>query len=83
MGRRAVSALYKLLTLASPDSLCHIKHQWEKDLGVSVTKAQWESILKNTTASSKCVRYTTIQFKVLRRAYITPNRLNKTDLSLF
>lgn len=39
-GRRVVSVLCKLLFMASPDSLCHIKHQWEKDLGVAMTNSQ-------------------------------------------
>lgn len=45
-GGRLVSALCTLLSLASPDSLHYIRHQWEKDFGGFMTTAQWESVLR-------------------------------------
>ncbi len=54
-GRRVVSALYKLLSLSSQDRLYLIKHQWEKGCGVSMTTAQWESVLKNSLIQMRAI----------------------------
>lgn len=77
-----VSALYKMLIQSLPDSTVSTKLQWEKDIGSSLTKEQWEAIIKNSSLCSKCVHYKIIQMKIIHRAYVTPKTLKKMNSNL-
>ena len=79
LGKRFVSQIYSLLSLKPADDLETIRQQWESDLALPLSTPQWETILKNTTKLSKCVRYKIIQFKILHRVCITPCKIKKMD----
>ncbi len=79
--RGAVSGLYKLLLHSSPNPNSKTESQWELDLGVKFTSAEWENIWRDIKTTSKSVRGRVIQLKILHRAYITPSRLKKIDSS--
>lgn len=81
-GKGTVSKIYKLLSSAKPCVNLPVKGQWEREMGLPISESQWNAALRNSTTSSKCVRYKLIQLKTIHRAYITPETLNKMDPSV-
>lgn len=73
-SRRTVSKLYKMLCPNFFDCCKSILDQSE-----SLTTDQWAAILKRSNNVSKCVTYKIIQFKILHRLYITPDKLRKMN----
>lgn len=78
-SRRTVSKLYKMLCPTFFDCCKSILDQWERDQGLSLTTDQWGAILKRSNNVSKCVTYKIIQFKILHRLHITPDKLRKMN----
>lgn len=77
-----VSTMYKLLSAMNPCTNLQTKCQWERDMGLPISKLQWNTALKNSTTISKCVRYKMIQLKIIHRAYMTPETMSKIDPSV-
>ncbi len=69
--RGAVSAIYKIMLAAAPDSNSLTKLQWEGEISIPITNTQWDAALKNSSKISKCIRYKILQLKIIHRAYIT------------
>ena len=74
--------MYKLLSAMNPCTNLQTKCQWERDMGLPISEAQWNAALRNSTTISKCVRYKMIQLKLIHRAYMTPVIMSKIDPSV-
>lgn len=81
-GKGTVSIMYKLLSSVNPCANLQIRGQWERDMGMSISESQWNAALRKSTTISKCVRYKLIQLKIVHRAHMTPETLNKIDPSV-
>lgn len=72
-----LSKLYNKLVDIRKDPLDKIKTAWERDLNVTLSENQWQSILRLVNSTSFCARHCLLQFKVVHRAHICKSKLSR------
>jgi len=82
-GEKSVSQLYKILKASSEGNVTfNSRLTWERELSVSISEDDWINIWKYAKSISVCNRAKAIQFKILHRMHISPNRRHAFNNSL-
>ena len=66
--------LYGAMRTLSTVALQELREKWESELSVTINDNEWEDIWIYAKSISVCNRAKSIQFKILHRMHISPNR---------
>lgn len=70
-----IARMYGYINNINPHSTEHLKRAWDNDLGVTMTKYDWEAVLDLIHTSSTSALHGLIQLKVVHRVHLTQARL--------
>lgn len=84
-GNTSIRSFYTSLRDCSNLGARTLRVVWERELGVEITEEMWDDIWDNARKITVCNRTRAMQFKILHRAHVAPNRLSKyrKDVSPF
>lgn len=82
VGRMSISLLYRAMHNIPPVTLQELIVKWEKELSVTINDNEWEDIWIYARSLSVCNCAKSIQFKILHRMHISPNRRHNFNPTL-
>lgn len=83
-GKKSVSLLYKVLSVTFEGQVVlNTRLAWERELSISISEEEWGNIWKYAKSISVCDRAKAIQFKIVHRMHISPNRRHAFNNTLF
>ena len=75
-GRHLIRWLYRALITLTKLSLSPLREKWEDELTRSLHDKEWEKVLARPHKISRGARLKLVQFFILHRAYLTPQKIN-------
>lgn len=79
--KNGITTLYTLSRARATPTMHKSQVEWQEELGIEITEAQWAICFANTRPISQNGHHRLIHYKYLHRVYYTPSRLLKYGLT--
>lgn len=80
VGKMSISLLYRAMHNVPPVTLQEFREKWEKEFSITIN--EWEGVWIYVGPFSVCNCAKSIQFKILHRMHISPNRRHNFNPTL-
>lgn len=74
-----ISKFYSMINQYKADNLISLQKAWSKNLKCDIDENVWDDIIRLPLNISVCNRFKEMQFNIVHRAYISPNRYSKVN----
>ena len=81
-GRMSIRLLYRALRVLPAIVLQDLRGKWDTELSIAIKDDEWCDIWTYANSISVCNRAKSIQFKILHRMHISPNRRHLFNCTL-
>ncbi len=81
-GKMSLGRFYDALCLISSADTQRIKTKWEEELATDIDDETWDDIWSYAKEISVCTHTREIQFKIIHRLHISPNRRHSFNPSI-